>query len=124
MKTTLLSLILLLAILAFTYLNALKVESIADKLLAMEESFPEKSQEKNPPHKNLLLAEDFWEREQKVLLLTVHTRYISSISQSLGYILDYYQNGSESDYLAARSQLVLALNSLKTADSLSMLSFI
>ena len=124
MKSVLLSLALLLALLIGTVANCRYLDTVTGRLLEQEAHFPKKEQEQNTPAEILVSAGAYWQEASERLANTVHTRYLNAVTAALDNVSSYYENGTVSDYLAARKQLTEALRSLQRADALTIASII
>ena len=125
MKTFAVSLIILVALLISSVINCFYIDKISDKMLDIEKSFPEKIEDGElPPSEKINEAVKLWESSKDRLLASAKASYVNTITNSLNSVRDYYENGSPSDYISARSQLIEAIKNLKTSDSLKLSSII
>ena len=104
--------------------HAFCLDRITDDMLALEATFPSKEAETNAPNPTLRQAEAYWGRMWERLSGTVNMRYLNAVSIALQNVIDYYEEGSVSDYEASRSLLREALESLSLADGVSISSLI
>lgn len=124
MKAVILSLTLLSSLFLLATLNCRYLDTVTETLLQKEALFPDKEQEKNAPAEALVSAGDYWYEASQRLSNTVHTRYLNAVTTAFDNVISYYENGSVSDYLAARRQLTEALRALQRADALTLASVI
>ena len=124
MKAVLLSLTLFGLLFLLATLNCRYLETVTETLLQKEALFPDKEKEKNAPAEALVSAGEYWYTASRRLSNTVHTRYLNAVTTAFDNVISYYENGSVSDYLAARRQLTEALRSLQRADALTVASII
>ena len=104
--------------------HALCLDNITDRMLELEASFPQKEAETNAPDPTLRQAEAYWSRMRARLTGTVNMRYLNTVTNALRNVIDYYEEGSVSDYEASRSLLREALESLRLADGVRISSLI
>ncbi len=104
--------------------HALCLDNITDRMLELEASFPQKEAETNAPAPTLRQAEAYWSRMRARLVGTVNMRYLNTVSNAIRNVIDYYEEGSVSDYEASRSLLREALESLRLADGVRISSLI
>jgi len=104
--------------------HALCLDNITDRMLELEAAFPQKEAETNAPDTTLRQAEAYWNRMRARLAGTVNMRYLNAVSNALRNVIDYYEEGSVSDYEASRSLLREALESLRLSDAVRPASII
>ncbi len=104
--------------------HALCLDNVTDRMLELEASFPQKEAETNAPDPTLRQAEAYWKTMRARLTGTVNMRYLNTVSNALRNVIDYYEEGSVSDYEASRSLLREALESLRLSDGVRLASLI
>lgn len=125
MKAFAASLIILAVLMVCSVLNCIYIEKLTSKLLDLEASFPEKSDDTEcPPSWEIKQAEALWESARPRLLCAAKAGYITSVTSALYNACDYYEHGSPADYIAARRLLVEAITALRVSDSLKFFSII
>ncbi len=125
MKAFAASLIILAVLMICSVLNCIYIEKLTSKLLDLEASFPEKSDDNEcPPSQAMEQAEELWEAAKPRLLCAAKAGYITAITAALYNTCDYYEHGSPADYIAARRILVEAVTALRVSDSLKLSSII
>ena len=105
-------------------IHALCLERISERLFTMEASFPEKKAETNAPDPAIRQAEAYWNTVRDRLVGTVNMRYLNAVSNALRNVIDYYEEGSVSDYEASRSLLREAVETLRLSDKVGFASVI
>ncbi len=105
-------------------IHAVCLTSITAHLQELEASFPKKEAETNAPDPILRQAEAYWNRMRARLAGTVNMRYLNTVTNALCNVIDYYEEGSVSDYEASRSILREALESLRLSDAVRPASII
>jgi len=111
-------------VLCLSMIHALCISRITDRLRDMEASFPKKEKEQNSPDPALRQAEEYWEKMRKRLAGTVNMRYLNAVTNALRNVIDYYEEGSVSDYEASRSLFREAVEALKLSDTVDLSSVI
>ncbi len=124
MKAFLAALALFSVVVSAAVLHALCIANITDRLDDMETSFPQKEKEKNAPDPTLRQAEAYWNKMRRRLSFTVNARYLNTVTNALRNVIDYYEEGSVSDYEASRSLLREAVEALRIADTVDLASII
>ena len=104
--------------------HALCLDNITDRMLEFEAIFPQKEAETNAPDPTLRQAEAYWQTMRARLSGTVNMRYLNTVSNALQNVIDYYEEGSVSDYEASRSLLREALESLRLSDGVKLSALI
>jgi len=104
--------------------HALCLDNITDRMLELEASFPQKEAETNAPDPTLRQAEAYWNKMRRRLSFTVNARYLNTVTNALRNVIDYYEEGSVSDYEASRSLLREAVEALRIADTVDLASII
>ncbi len=124
MKAFIASLAVFAVVVCASVLHALCVSSVTDRLDDMETSFPQKENEKNAPDPTLRQAEAYWSKMRRRLSFTVNARYLNAVTNALRNVIDYYEEGSVSDYEASRSLLREAVGALRISDTVDLASII
>ena len=124
MKAFLASLAVFAIVLCASVIHAVCLSHITDRLDDMEASFPKKEREKNSPDPTLRQAEEYWDKMRNRLVGTVNVRYLNAVTNALCNVIDYYEEGSVSDYEASRSLLKEAVKALRLSDTVDLSSVI
>ena len=124
MRAFIASLAVFAVVLSAAVLHALCIANITDRLDDMEACFPKKEKEQNSPDPALQQAEEYWYNMRKRLVGTVNMRYLNAVTVALVSVIDYYEEGSVSDYEAARSLLREAVQALRISDTVDFASII
>lgn len=121
MKSFLIALSLFAILVTGTVLNCLYLEKVTDELLDLEKAFPTKTEDgKSSPASAIEHARELWQKALSKIQLGANTKYLNAVTTALDNLTDYYEHGTAADYIAARSQFVESLKSLKRSDSLSL----
>lgn len=119
MKAFLCSTVIFALLLGGAVFSSLFLQNTTDRLLALVEEFPIKSEDgESDPDPTLSRAEAFWEERRQLLDISANLRYSNNVTVALKSVIDYYENGSVSDYLVAKRQLIEALKTLRRSDTL------
>ena len=121
MKSFIIALSLLFLMITATVLNCIYLEKITNNLLDLEKQFPEKAEDgKSSPAAAIDRAKELWEEAFPKIQIGANMRYLNAVSTALNHLCDHYENGSVADYIAARTQFIEAIKTLKHSDSLSI----
>ncbi len=104
--------------------HALSLSTLSQRLLDLEASFPVKENETNSPNPTIRQAEEFWMDRREILALTVNQRHLMAVTNALGNVIDYYEEGSVADYEASRRLLREAILALQGSDAVSLAGII
>lgn len=119
MKAFVCTAILFTLLLGGAIVNSLLLDKTTSDLLSLTDEFPVKAEDGSlPPDPTIREVEEIWDRQYRFLALSANQRYLTAVVTALNNVIDYYENGSVSDYLAAKSQLIEALKSLRHSDAL------
>ncbi len=124
MKAFLASLAVFAVVVGASVLHSVCLERITDRLAAFETAFPKKEKEEYSPDPTMRQAEEYWSKMRGRLSATVNARYLNAVTNALCNVIDYYENGSVSDYEASRSLLREAVEALKLSDTVDLASVI
>jgi hypothetical protein len=124
MRAFIASLAVFAVVLSAAVLHALCIANVTDRLDGMEASFPKKEKEQNSPDPALQQAEEYWSNMRRRLSATVNMRYLNAVTNALRNVIDYYEEGTVSDYEAARSLFREAVEALRISDTIEFASLI
>ena len=118
MKAAAAALILMAVLFTAAVLHGQYVDRLTECLTDLEASFPVKTAEKLPSDPTIGKAETVWQKADVLLSVTVNARQRIAVSTALRSVVCYYENGTASDYEAARDLLREALFNLKRAEEI------
>lgn len=108
MKSTIIAVILLLAVIIFTVINSYEVKKITDELYSMADA------------SELYELKVYWQQSYYYLSLSTHCSYLEDTDKALGDMISYYNSGNYEEYMAARARFVNTVDEIATGEKVRL----